>query len=464
MIKKQPKPKGPFANPKGMRDIIGDDYYRYQGFFEKAQEIAVYYGFKPIETPMLEKEDVFTSGVGEDTDIVQKEMYTLKTKGGDKLVLRPEATASIVRAYIQHGMQSLPQPVMFYYYGPLFRHERPQRGRFREHYQFGLEILGTSKSVADALIIQTIVTILKEVGFSDLTVCVNSLGDKESRSAYVKELVSYYRKHAGKLCTHCRERLKTNPLRLLDCKEEKCWTLKAGAPESVTYLTPDSKKHFKEVLEYLESMNIPYTIDSTLVRGLDYYSQTVFEIMDSTGPKETTAPENTEQSENNTDSVKDTADTVNKEPDDAEPKALAIAGGGRYDSLARQLGSKKDIPGVGAAIGVDRLLMQKYVKDIMPKIFKKPKVYFVQLGFEAKLKSLPILETLRKAKIPIMQGLAKDSIAAQLATAEKLNIPTVLIFGQKEAMSNTVIVRKLDTRSQDTVSIDNLPAYLKKLK
>lgn len=457
MPKKSEKAKGPFSNPKGMRDIIGDDYYLYQGFFEKAQEIAVYYGFKPIETPILEREAVFTSGIGEDTDIVQKEMYTLKTKGGDKLVLRPEATASIVRAYIQHGMQSWPQPVMFYYYGPLFRHERPQRGRFREHRQFGLEILGTNKSIADALIIQTIVTILQEVGLKDLTVCINSLGDKESRSAYVKELSAYYRKYAGKICTNCRERLKTNPLRLLDCKEEKCQTLKTEAPESIAYLTPESKRHFKEVLEYLDSMGISYTIDSTLVRGIDYYSQTVFEIMDSKG----LADANADKEENKTDDKE-----ANKEANKQEeaPKALAIAGGGRYDYLAKQLGSKKDVPGIGAAIGVERLLMQEHIKDIHPKIVKKPKVYFVQLGFEAKLKSLPILEILRKAKIPIMQGLAKDSLSAQLAIAEKLGIPFVLIFGQKEAMSDTVIVRKIDTRSQNTISTSDLPAYLKTIK
>src|SRR3989344_3263933 len=303
---KKPRMKEPPTSPKGMRDIIGDAYYRYQGFFEKAQEIAVYYGFSPIETPILEKEEVFTSGVGPDTDIVEKEMYSLKTKGGTHLVLRPEGTAAVVRAYMENGFQALPQPVMLYYYGPFFRHENPQRGRMREFRQFGLEILGTPKSIADAIIIRTTTSILKEMGFKKLCVNVNTLGDKESRSEYTRELVSYYRKHANALCVNCRQRLKNNPLRVLDCKEEKCQPLKAEAPESVNFLTPDSQQHFKEVLEYLESMEVEYNIDKTLVRGIDYYSKTVFEI--------TTT--DTETAETETDKEKEVEDGSKKSPSD----------------------------------------------------------------------------------------------------------------------------------------------------
>src|ERR1035437_8023378 len=209
------------SSPKGMRDIINDEYYSFQGFFEKAQEVAVYYGFKPIETPIMEYEEIFTSGIGEGTDIIDKEMYTLKTKGGDHLALRPEHTASLMRAYIEHGMQTMPQPVMFYQYGPTFRHDNPQRGRYRQFWQFDLDVLGNDKSIMDALVIKTGMTILEEAGAENLSIDINSVGDKECRNGYIKELTNYYKKHINNLPAVDRERLKTNPLRVLDSKEEK---------------------------------------------------------------------------------------------------------------------------------------------------------------------------------------------------------------------------------------------------
>jgi len=420
------------SSPKGMRDLIDETYYNFQGFFEKAQEVAIYYGFKPIETPVLEHEEVFTSSVGIGTDIVDKEMYTLRTKGGDKLALRPEPTAGIVRSYIEHGMQNLPQPVMFYFYGPLFRHDNPQRGRYREFRQFGLESIGSEKSIIDALIIKTTITILEEAGASDLSVDLNSIGDKECRGAYIRELVSYYRKNISKLAGIDRERLKVNPLRILDSKEEKTLELNVGAPDAVSYLCQNCKKHFKEVLEYLEEMGIPYSINKNLVRGLSYYTRTVFEVIDTSGREDGTP--------------------------------LALAGGGRYDYLAKHLGGKKDTPAVGVGIGVDRIVASSWYKKLSPRILKKPKIYFIQLGAEAKLKSLNVIEILRKAHIPIAQSLSKDSLGSQLAIAEKLAIPYTLIFGVKEALDNSVIVRDMGSRSQDTVKLSKLLEYLKELK
>ena len=421
--------------PKGMRDIIGEEFYAYQGLFEKIQEVAVYYGFSPIQTPILENEDIFARGVGEHTDIVEKEMYNLRTKGGDKLVMRPEGTAAIMRAYIEHGMGSFPQPVMLYNYGEFFRHENPQKGRLREFRQFGFEILGSEKSIADTIVIRTIVDALEEVGFADLCVEINSIGDADSRAAYTRTLVNYYKKHVDNLCPHCKERLKTNPLRLLDCKDARCQTIKEEAPESLNHLSSPARKHFKEVLEYLDSAGITYRIDHTLVRGLDYYSHTVFEI------KALCLIEGSE-----------------------ETTALTIAAGGRYDGLGKLLGAKKPVPAVGGAIGVDRLVTTKGVKVPSPRILKKPKVYFIQLGFEARLKSLSVIEMLRKAHIPIAQSLSKDGLGAQLAIAEKTGIPYTIIFGQKEAMDGTVIVRNMESRSQDTVRLEELPAYLKGMK
>ncbi|MBP7805168.1 MAG: histidine--tRNA ligase [Candidatus Pacebacteria bacterium] len=439
MAKITPKAKAPakkapkqveLAAPKGMRDIIGDDYYLFQGFFEKAQEVAMYYGFKPIETPVLEHEGIFTSGIGEGTDIVDKEMYSLRTKGGDHLALRPEFTAGIMRSYIENGMSSQPQPLMFYTYGPAFRHDNPQKGRYRQFYQFDMEILGSEKSILDALIIKTTLTIINESGAPSASIDINSIGCKECRPHYVRELVSYYKKHLNVLPAVDRERLKVNPLRILDSKEEKTIELNAAAPESVSYLCPTCKKHFKEVLEYLEEMEVPYTLNKNLVRGLSYYSRTVFEVIIDMG--------------------------------EGNPP-LTIAGGGRYDYLGRQLGSKKDIPGIGVALGVDRLIGMPWYNKHMPRIMKKPKVYFIQLGIEAKLKSLNIIEILRKAHVPMMQALSKDSLGAQLAMAEKSNAPYTIIFGQKEAIEHTVIVRNMTTRSQETVKQDKLAEYLKNL-
>ena len=423
------------ASPKGMRDILDKEYYAYQGFFEKGAEIAAYYGFRPIETPILEREAVFTSSLGVGTDIRDKEMYTLKTKGGDHLVMRPEGTAGVMRAYIENGMQALPQPVMFYYYGPYFRHEKPQRGRLRELRQFGLEILGTSKSIADATIIRAMTLILDEAGFKNLSVEINSIGDKECRSGYMRELNNYYKKHIAELCPDCKERIRTNPLRLLDCKDDRCQDLKTSAPTPIDSLCNDCRHHFKEVIEYLEEMNIAYRINKNLVRGLDYYTRTVFEIIE-----------------------------LDPNPAEDAPANLALGGGGRYDLLAKSLGSKKDVPAVGGSIGVDRVIMSPTHKPLNPRILKKPKVYFIQLGNEAKLKSFGIIETLRKAHVPIAQSLSKDGLAQQLAIAERSGAPYTIIFGQKEALDNTIIARNMETRSQETVKLADLPDFVKHLK
>ena len=423
--------------PKGMRDIYDQEAYHLQGFAEKGAEIATYYGFKPIETPILEQTNLFVRAVGESTDIVEKEIYNLRTKGGDHLSLRPELTAPIMRAYFENGLQSEPQPILLYSYGPVFRHDKPQRGRYREFRQFDLEAIGTSKAVADAMIIKVVLLILEEVGLKNLRLEVNSLGDKDCRANYRRELVNYYKKHLKDVCSDCRERFKTNPLRLLDCKNPVCQPIKASAPSAISFLCHDCQKHFQELLEYLEMMGIPYEINNALVRGLDYYSRTVFEITEPvTVPSDGSAP--------------------------AMP--LTLAAGGRYDYLARTIGSKKDVPAVGAAIGVDRLTTSPNYTPLNPRIIKKPKVFFIQLSFDAKLKSFGIIEVLRKAKIPIAQSLSKDSLAAQLAIAERLEVPYTIILGQKEAVEGTVIVRNMTNRSQETIKIDHLAEYVRNMK
>lgn len=419
------------TRPKGTRDIENDQYYLYQGFFEKAQEIAIYYGFSPVETPMMEDSAIYTSSIGAGTDIIEKEMYKIKSKSKDDLALRPELTAGIVRAYIENGWQSLPQPVMKYHSGPVFRHDKPQRGRYRQFWQFDVDALGSDKSIIDALIIKVLMTILEECGSKNLVVDINSVGDKISRPAYTKELVTFYKKHLSDLPAIDRERLKTNPMRILDSKEPKTVEINQLAPDPVSFLTPEAKKHLKEVLEYLEEMGIPYRMNKCLVRGLSYYTHTVFEIQE--------------------------------EAKEEGGTPLTLAAGGRYDYLARELGNKKDIFSVGGSIGVDRILEQEWYKKPLPRILKKPKVYFVQLGMDAKLKSLNVIEILRKAHIPIQQSLSKDSLGSQLGVAEKLGIPYTIIFGQKESIDGTVIVKDMKKFSQETVKLDDLAEYIKNL-
>ena len=430
MSKSKKSSKDILQAPKGMRDIHGDLFYDMQGFYEKAQEIAVYYGFSGIETPVLEHSEVFLKGLDADDDAI-KEMYAFKTKGGDSLALRPESTASIMRSYIEHGMGSLPQPIFLYYFGPQFRHEKPQKGRYRQFYQFGLEIVGSPKAVLDAIIIQTGYQILKESG-RDISIKLNTLGDPENRKEYLKELKKYYKTHFKSLGKQDQKRLDTNPLRILDSKDPQTIEVNEGAPTLISSLNPASKKHFKKVLEYLDAGEVPYELDHTLVRGLDYYSHTVFEYF-----------------------------TV---LDESEGKALALGGGGRYDGLAKAMGHNKDVPAVGLGLGVDRILDIAKEGVFCPKIRKKPKFYFIQLGFEAKAQAFSIIETLRERNIPIKHSLSKDGLGTQLANAEQLGIPYTLIFGQKEAIDKTVIVRNMETRKQDTVKISNLKEYIKKLK
>lgn len=453
MAEKSKKPEL-IQTAKGMRDILPFDYMARLKFLEKAKNIAEYYGFKPIHTPYLEKEDLFTAGVGQNTEIIEKQMYTLKTRGGDKLALRPEGTASVMRSYLQNGMQHLPQPVMLFYDGFFFRHERPQRGRQRELHQFGMEIIGEGSSIADAIIIKTCLLILEEAGLKSLKLHINSIGDGECRNTFKKELAAYYRKKAGRLCEDCKRRIKTNPLRLLDCKEEKCQEIKKEAPQMMEFLCEDCKKHLKELLEILDASKIDYYLDHHLVRGLDYYTRTVFEIFQDEGMAEDEAdtaegkPETLPQEE-----------IANEKPKKLQP--LALAGGGRYDMLAKMLGGK-NFPAVGCALGIDRVMsLIKEKQKFVPKE-KNVKVFFIQLGTVAKQKSLNVLEVLRKGRIPVRHSLNKDGLKGQLKIAARIKSPYTLIFGQKEAMDDTMIVRNMDTVAQETIPISKLVDYLKK--
>jgi len=429
--------------PKGTRDLLGEDYEFQKEISEKAEKIATYYGFSPIETPHIEKEGLFTATLGETSDVVEKQMYTIRTKGGDHLVLRPEYTAPVMRAYIEHGMHTIPQPVMLYYNGALFRHENPQKGRLREYHTFGLEILGAEDEIADALILRLTTLILKEIGIKSYIVNINSIGDKVCAPIYKKELVSFLRKKTGHLCNDCKRRLKTNPLRILDCKEEKCKEIVSNAPQMIDFLCEDCNRHFKTVLEYLDELDIPYILDNCLVRGLDYYSRTVFEIFEETAEEGTATNGNIEEKE--------------------KQSKTALAAGGRYDYLGQILAGK-NVPGVGVGIGIERLaliLKEQSGAGKEKRKQKSPKIYLIQLGELAKRKSLLLLEDLRKAHIPVYHSLSKDSLRGQLKSAANLNTEIALIIGQKEALENSVIARNMETGSQEIIEISKIAEYLK---
>jgi len=417
-------------SPKGMHDLLADEYVLYQNVFDKAEEIASYYGFKSIQTPHLESLELFTATVGATSDIVEKQMYYVKSDGDSNLVLRPEGTAPVMRAYIEHGLHTLPQPVMLWYKGSFFRHENPQKGRFREFFQFGLEIIGEGKPIGEAMIIQIFTLALKELGLGPVIVHINSVGDKECRGEYRKKLIAYYRKHLPNLCKDCKRRFKENPLRLLDCKETNCAEIKRNTPQSIDSLCAPCKQHLKENLEFLEASKTNYYLDTKLVRGLDYYTRTVFEIF------------------------------LDQEKG-SEGQPLALAAGGRYDSLAKILG-KRDIPAVGGGIGVDRVVMAMQEKKIAPKPKRTPKVFLIQLSQTAKQKSMSIIEMFRTANIYIAQSISKDNLNSQLSLASKMNVPYVLILGQKEVLENSIMVRDMGTGAQESVPMEKVVEIIKK--
>lgn len=413
-----------------MHDILPEDQPYYQKISNIVRDVAKFYGFQKIDTPILENAELFSIGIGLSTDIVEKQMYIFKTRGGDLVAMRPEGTASVARAYIQHGMFALPQPVKLWYEGPFFRYEHPQAGRWRQFNQFGFEVLGEDNPVIDAQIIQIFFVILDELKFRNLICNINNIGDSQCRPYYKKVLVNYLRSKVSSLCFNCRRRVKENPLRVLDCKEEKCQPVKAQAPQIVDHLCQICHDHLKEVLEFLEELQLPYYLDPFLVRGLDYYTKTVFEIYE-------------------------------KESDKEIDLFKALVGGGRYDNLVKMLGGK-NVPACGGAAGIERIIEVLKAKGVKVSPEAKPKVFIAPIGPLAKRKALNIIEQFRKAKIPIAESLAKDALKTQLGRADKARVLYTIILGQKEAIEGTVIIRDMAKGKQEVVKLDQLVREIKK--
>ncbi|MFH1393104.1 MAG: histidine--tRNA ligase [Patescibacteria group bacterium] len=417
-----------FQTPKGMNDALPGVQKYWDKFYKVAKEISLYYGFETLETPILEFADLFKKGIGFNTDVVEHEMYTLKTKGGDFLALRPELTASVVRSYIENGFANQPQPVKFFHHGQVFRHESAQAGRYRQFHQADFDIIGEGDPVVDAQVIQVVYAVLSELGLKGLCIHINSIGDKTCWGKYRDELKMYYRNKINRLCKNCKKRFKENPLRLLDCKEEECVALKASAPNSIDYLDKSCHDHFKLVLEFLDELNIPYVLDPYLVRGLDYYTRTVFEIV----------------------------------PEDGAGSQVALASGGRYDYLISQLGGKP-APAVGGSIGIERAINEMRRQDVKVSAVKpKVRIFLAQIGDLAKKKCLGLFEEFRKNNIYVSESLGRDSIKAQLRVADRLGADLALIIGQKEALDETVILREMQSGTQEVIPLGKIIDAVKK--
>ncbi len=414
-------------NPRGTRDIL-PEMQAYFDYLEKVfYSITRAAGFSKITTPVFEDTALFVRGVGKGTDIVEKEMYTFADRSENSLTLRPEGTASIVRAYLQNGMQSWPQPVKLSYFEPMYRYDRPQAGRYREFWQFGFEMIGDKAPIADAVVITTAYRIYDKLGLGEnLRMVINSIGCAECRPKYLKELTRYYKGHDAELCEDCKNRLSTSPLRLLDCKKRACQALAEEAPQIINSLCNDCHDHFGEVLEYLDEVGIVYEINPRLVRGLDYYTRTVFEFWS-----------------------------------ESDGSQNSLGGGGRYDMLIEQLGGKST-PALGFAGGVDRTVEQIMSLDIDLDVSDSTDVFVAQLGDEARKKCFRLMNDLWAEGIDAEGCLDKGAISDQLKAANKVGAKYTLIMGQKEAYDGTVILKEMISGSQETMPVELVAADLKK--
>lgn len=455
------KEKNEFRTPRGTHDILPDEERLWERIKKEVKEVSVFYGFERIDTPHIEQTELFTIGTGVTTDIVSKQMYSFRTRGGDQLSLRPEGTPGVMRAFFEHGMWNLPQPVKLYYLGSFFRHESPQRGRYREFHQWGLELIGEEGPVAEAQVIQAINALLDGLGIIGVVFELNSIGCTVCRPHYRSELSSYYRSRVKGLCKDCKERYRQNPLRLLDCKEEKCRIVRQGAPQMLDHLCDNCKSHFRLFLEFLDEVGLPYALNPFLVRGLDYYTRTVFEVFVAEEKKSAVKER---QGKSGVDSGEDSGKIEEKEAE-VEPQddlsRLALGGGGRYDNLAELIGGRA-IPAAGAAIGIERLITVWKACGLKLPDSPKPKVFLAQLGDLAKKKSLVLVETLRKANILMAESLGRDSIKSQLKIADRVGAEYALILGQKEALDGAVILREMSSGNQETVPLDKLVETLRK--
>lgn len=411
---------------KGTHDILPEEVYKWDYMEGVIRDVCARYGYKEIRTPIIEATELFQRGIGDTTDVVTKEMYTFTDRGNRSVTLRPENTASAVRAYLEHKMYGDQQVHKMFYIGSMFRYDRPQAGRYREFHQFGLEVLGASSPLADAEVIAMACEIFHRLGLKDLDLHLNSIGDKNCRSAYRQKLIEFFEGKKDQLCDDCRERLYKNPLRILDCKEEGCKKASIGAPEITDYLCDDCHKKFEAVKHYLDGLGISYTVDPRLVRGLDYYTNTAFEIQ---------YPPLGAQS--------------------------AVCGGGRYDGLVEEIGGPST-PGIGFAIGLERLLLALEMQNLIPAPKAQKRVYIAALGEDAVAEGFKIQEELRGLGVLTDMDLQGRSLKGQMKQAGKLDSQFTVIIGSNELEKGAAAVKNMADGTQKDIPFAEVAGYISK--
>ena len=413
---------------RGTVDILPREAKKWQYVESIMRDISDRFHFEEIRTPMFEHTEVFQRGVGETTDIVQKEMYTFPDRGGRSLTLRPEGTAGVVRAFVENKLYGSPiQPIKLYYFSEMFRYERPQQGRMRQLHQFGVEVLGSADPAVDAEVIGLAMTCYKELGLKSLKLVVNSLGDKESRDNHRKALITHFTPYKDELCSDCQNRLTKNPLRILDCKKDMDHPAMGTAPSILDYLNEDSNQYFTQVKEYLDMMKISYVVDENLVRGLDYYNHTAFEIMSEA---------------------------------DGFGAITTLLGGGRYNGLTEELGGP-DTPGIGFGMGIERLLMALDAEGIELPIDETLDCFFVAMGESAEKEAVRLVHELRLNGIQVDKDYQDRKIKAQFRAADRLKARYVLVLGDNELGKQIVNVRSMETGKQIEVPIADLIEKMK---
>jgi histidyl-tRNA synthetase len=405
---------------KGVKDILPEDTPRWRFIEEAARRWADRYGFLEIRIPIFEVTTLFARSIGAATDIVEKEMYTFPDRDGSSLTLRPEGTAGTVRAFIEHNRGADPRPQKYFYIGPMFRHERPQAGRLRQFHQFGVESFGTPDPKADVDVISLLWRFLSDLALPDLTLEINSLGTATDRAAYLPVLVSFLRSRIGELCDNCRRRIETNPLRVLDCKVPGCRAATEDAPQLVSHLSPHAKSHFDGVLSTLAVLGIPWRLNPRLVRGLDYYCLTAFEITSSHLGAQN-----------------------------------AVGAGGRYDGLVELLGGPPT-PAVGFAAGLERIAMMLPEKSVPASLSS---VYVAAFGSEGISAGVRLLDALRLAGLSAQTDYRATTLKGHLRQADRSGSRFAVLLGDDEAKSGSAVVRNMDSKAQETVVLADLPRY-----
>ena len=418
---------------KGFKDTLPNEQKFWDFLYDRTRQTSLDYGFRKLDLPILEDARIYIKGTGKTSDIVEKELYIFEDKSGSKVALRPEFTPGVLRAYLEHGMINQPHPVKLFSWGPIFRHDNPQSGRYRQFNQFNFEVIGSELPETDSQLIIMVSSLYKSYGL-DVVIEINSIGCPECRPEYMKILAKYLRKNSDKLCPLCQERIKKNPLRVLDCKDKRCQEATEEAPQILDNICVECKDHFVKVLESLDDVDVIYNLNPRLVRGLDYYTRTTFEIFASA--------ENEDPSE--------TADASH-----GASKRIALGGGGRYDNLMEILGGRPT-PAIGMAGGVERVI--KVLKKMKVEVSDPTQadVFIAQLGDEAKKKAIKLFEDMRRQNIRVREAFSKTGLKSQLEIANKLTVKYALILGQKEILDNTIIIRDMESGIQEIVRFEGI--------